>query len=207
MSAKAVRPGRFLSFEGIEGAGKSTLMRAVSEALQARGQAVLETFEPGDSVLGRRLRELLLHGDAPVPRAELFLYLADRAEHVERSLRPALAEGVWVLCDRFTDATIAYQGYGRGLDLDAVRRACAFAAGLVPDRTWLVDVPVNIGLERAGRRGAVDRMERESVAFHERVRAGYLALAAAEPARIRVLDGREPPGDLQTQVLQQLADL
>lgn len=196
--------GRFWTFEGVEGAGKSSLMAAVEARLRAEGEDPLVTWEPGDSPLGREIRRLLLDGDAPAPWAELFLYLADRAEHMAKRVEPALAAGRTVLCDRFHDATMAYQVYGRGLDAEPVRVASAQAAGRMPDRTILLDVDPELGLARASRRGALDRMERESLAFHRRVREGYLALAAAEPARFLVLDATRPPAQLAAETLSAL---
>lgn len=196
--------GRFWTFEGVEGAGKSSLMAAVEARLRAKGEDPLVTWEPGDSPLGREIRRLLLEGDAPAPWAELFLYLADRAEHMAKRVEPALAAGRTVLCDRFHDATIAYQVYGRGLDAETVRVASARAAGRMPDRTILLDLDPELGLARASRRGTLDRLERESLAFHRRVREGYLALAAAEPARFLVLDATRSPAQLAAETLSAL---
>lgn len=182
----------FVTVEGIEGSGKSTLVRALATRLEHRGLDVLTTREPGDTPLGQSIRALLLdaHGDPPTPLAELFLYLADRHQHVERVIRPALAAGRLVLCDRFSDSTVAYQGHGRQLGPDTVRQLDDVArAGIRPDLTILCDCPPEIGLARAaGRTGARDRLEREPLAFHERVRAGFLALAAAEPDRHVLID-------------------
>lgn len=196
--------GRFWTFEGVEGAGKSSLMAAIEARLRAEGEDPLVTWEPGDSPLGREIRRLLLDGDAPAPWAELFLYLADRAEHMAKRIEPALAAGRTVLCDRFHDATVAYQVHGRGLDAETVRVAGARAAGRMPDRTILLDIDPELGLARASRRGALDRMEREALAFHRRVREGYLALATAEPARFLVLDATRPPEQLVAETLSAL---
>lgn len=188
--------GLFVTVEGVEGAGKSTLIAALAPAVEAMGRTVQVTFEPGATELGRELRRALLHDHDPSPRAELFLYLADRAEHVDRLIVPAVERGEVVICDRFSDATIAYQGYGRGLDLDAVVRGCRFAEARLPDRTYLLDLDPELGLKRAAKRSAPDRMERERLAFHHRVRQGYLALAAAEPARFVVLDATRPANEV-----------
>ena len=186
----------FITFEGIEGAGKSTHLRRLADHLRGAGHAVVETCEPGDTAAGQAIRRLLLGAErVPLtPLAELFLYCADRTEHVDEVVRPALASGRTVLCDRFSDSTLAYQGHGRGLDLDAVRALDARArAGLWPALTFLLDCPVEEGLARTRRRStAGDRFEREAIAFHERVRAGFLALAAAEPGRVCVLDAAAP---------------
>lgn len=193
----------FISFEGIEGSGKSTMMLKLSEYLRNTGESIVETREPGGSALGRRLRAILLdvRSGALDPMAELFLFMGDRAQHVEEFIRPALAEEQTVFCDRFADSTIAYQGYGRGMDTGTLREVNNLATGgLVPDKTLLFDVPVQIGLERAGKRnrenGAViseGRFDSESIRFHERVRAGYLALARENPERIVVIDASRTP--------------
>lgn len=186
----------FVTFEGIEGSGKSTHLRHLAVHLRERGRAVVETREPGDTRAGAAIRRLLLgeNGAPLTPLTELFLYCADRTQHVDEVIRPALVAGEVVLCDRFSDSTIAYQGYGRGLDLGTVRELDARARdGLRPVLTFLLDCPVEEGLARArGRAGAGDRFERETAAFHERVRAGFLALATAEPTRFCVIDSAEP---------------
>ena len=188
--------GLFVTFEGVEGCGKSTHLRRLAGTLRAGGYDVVETREPGGTDLGRALRSLLLAPSStpPAPLAELFLYCADRAQHVADVIRPALAAGRVVLCDRFSDSTIAYQGYGRGLDLELVRSLDARArGGLEPSLTVLLDCPVTDGLARArGRTGETDRFERETLAFHEAVRHGFHALAAAAPARYRIVDSSRP---------------
>jgi dTMP kinase len=189
-------PGCLIAFEGPEGAGKSTQLQRLADALRADGRRVEVTHEPGGTRLGRELRQLLLHADAvPVPLAELFLYLADRAQHVEQLIAPAIAAGAVVLTDRFSASTIAYQGYGRGLDLEQVIRADAWArGGLAPRLTLLLDCPVRIGLQRA--RGD-DRFHAEEEAFHDRVRAGFHALAAAAPDGWRTIDATQPADAVQ----------
>jgi dTMP kinase len=178
----------FVTVEGIEGCGKSTQARRLVEWL---GSAALLTVEPGGTALGCAIREMLLaNGGHVTPVAELLLFCADRAQHVSEVLRPALADGRVVISDRYTDSTIAYQGYGRALSLDLIRSLSAHATGgLSPDLTILIDVPVDVGLSRARRRSAADRIETEQREFHERVRQGYLALAQQEPARWAVVDG------------------
>lgn len=194
------RAGRLIAFEGTEGAGKSTQIGRAAEVLQRDGHRVEVTLEPGGTALGRALRGLLLHGDdAPRPLAELFLYLADRAQHVGQVIAPALAAGAVVITDRFSASTIAYQGYARGLDLDAVTRADAWARdGLAADLTVLLDCPVRVGLQRA--RGD-DRFHAEMEAFHERVRQGFHAQVAADPAGWRVIDATLPEHAVHEQVL------
>jgi dTMP kinase len=183
--------GCLIAFEGTEGAGKSTQVKRAAQALRRDGHRVEITSEPGATELGQRLRELLLHArDAePVPLAELFLYLADRAQHVAQMIAPALSAGAVVLTDRFSASTIAYQGYGRGLDLDAVTRADAWArGGVTPSLTILLDCPVRVGLQRA--RGH-DRFHAEVEAFHDRVRRGFHALATADPTAWCVIDATQ----------------
>jgi dTMP kinase len=190
----------FVTFEGIEGSGKSTHLRLLAAALRTAGHAVVETREPGGTPLGAGLRDLLLtpSDTPPEPLVELLLYCADRAQHVARVIRPALAAGQIVLCDRFSDSTVAYQGYARGLDLGAVRALDASArAGLEPDLTFLLDCPPDAGLARArARSGGNDRFEQEALAFHEAVRRGFHALAAAAPARYRIVDTVPPAAEV-----------
>lgn len=204
----------FITFEGVEGAGKSTALAALAQALADRGLDCLRTREPGGCALGRNLRSVLL--DARTQglsgRAELFLFLADRAQHVRDVIRPALEAGQAVLCDRYTDSTLAYQGYGRGLDTDHLRLLNQMATGgLAPDLTLLLDVPVRCGLMRAGERNRAEglvvaegRFDAESIDFHERVRQGYRALAQEEPERFAILDASQPPEDVALQCLSAL---
>jgi dTMP kinase len=187
-----------ITVEGIEGSGKSTLLAALSEQIRARGAEVIVTREPGGTAIGDAVRRIFLESEmAPVPLAEAMLVCAARAQHVAERIRPAIAAGVTVLCDRFTDSTLAYQGYGRGLDLGLLRRLCDDATGgLEPDLTFVLDLPVAQSRRRlAARNQRRDRLEREDEAFHERVRAGFLALAASG-MRYHVLDAAQPPADL-----------
>jgi dTMP kinase len=185
----------FVVVEGIEGSGKSTLVAGLASHLRSAGYDVAETREPGGTAAGDEIRTLLLRtGVALVPWAEAFLVSAARAQHVEEVIRPALAAGKIVICDRFTDSTLAYQGYGRGLPLERLRSLCAMAtAGVEPDLVLLLDLPVAAARERTRMR-ETDRIEGESDEFHERVRAGFLALAS--PRRHRILDGTTPRGVL-----------
>jgi dTMP kinase len=184
-------PGCFLTVEGGEGVGKSTQIAALRAHLEARGLTVELTREPGGTPFAERVRDLLLEEaeETVDPLAELLLVFAARAQHLARRIRPALAAGRWVLCDRFTDATFAYQGGGRGIDAAAIARLAELVHGeLWPDLTLYLDLPPAQGLERMRARGAPDRFERESERFFERVRATYLARAEAEPGRFAVID-------------------
>jgi dTMP kinase len=195
----------FVTFEGVEGSGKSSHLRDLAAHLRRAGRDVVETREPGGTAAGEAIRRLLLGPEAVplAPLTELFLYCGDRTQHLTEVVRPALAAGRIVLCDRFSDSTLAYQGYARGLDLAALRAFDARARdGLTPALTFLLDCPVAEGLARARRRAAAaDRFEREAVEFHERVRAGFHALAAAEPARFHVLDSTAPFADVQARIV------
>ncbi len=184
----------FITFEGIEGCGKTTQLQRLADRL---GPLAVTTREPGGTAIGRAVRDVLLDpgNRAMAAETELLLYFADRAQNVAEVIRPALAEGRTVLCDRHVESSLAYQGYGRGLPLAAIRKLAALATGgLRPDAIVLIDVPVEVGLSRVGRRGAQDRLEREVVAFHERVRAGFATLLAEEPARWLRLDGTADEG-------------
>jgi dTMP kinase len=179
----------FITFEGIEGCGKTTQLRRLARRL---GPAAVPTREPGGTVIGREIRDVLLDpaNHAMAASAELLLYFADRAQNVAEVIRPALAKGLTVLCDRHVESSLAYQGYGRGLPLEDIRRLAVLATGgLRPDAIVLVDVPIELGLARVGRRGAHDRLESERVSFHEKIRAGFEALCASEPSRWLRLDG------------------
>jgi dTMP kinase len=198
------RKGCLITFEGTEGAGKSTQIRLAASALAETGYRPRVTFEPGATELGRALRELLLRTQAPAPTAlaELFLYLADRAQHVTEVIAPALEEGEIVLCDRFSASTIAYQGHARGLDIQAVTRADVWARqGVQPLLNVLLDCPVDAGLARA--RGN-DRFHAEIRSFHEQVREGFLCLAAADPARWRVIDATQPEHEVHVHIMEAL---
>jgi len=204
-------PGRFITLEGVEGAGKSTVARALAAELARRGVAVELTREPGGTPLAERVRELVLtRGAEPVsPAAELLLMFAARSLHLENRIRPALAAGRWVICDRFTDATRAYQGAGRGLDAALIETlAAAVQRGLEPDRTLLLDLPVEQGLARARGRGhGSDRFEDETQRFFERVRAGYLELARAHGARFRVVDASRAEAEVVAAAIAALSDI
>ena len=204
--------GRFITLEGIEGAGKSTVAQYVSDWLSGQGIAVRLTREPGGTPLAERVRQIALERGTEQVSAvtETLLMFAARAQHVENVIAPTLRAGRWVVCDRFTDATRAYQGSGRGVDaalIDTLARAVH--PQLAPDCTLLLDLPVAAGLSRARERGGhgADRFEAETLGFFERVRAGYLALARREPARIQVIDAGAPLSEVQRRVAEILARL
>lgn len=198
------RPNRFITIEGGEGAGKSTQIRLLAEALCAAGEPVVLTREPGGSAGAEEIRKLLVEGlpGRWAPETEALLHFAARADHLEKVIRPALAEGKWVLCDRFADSTIAYQGYGHGLDLawlDALRRHIVGATE--PGLTVIFDLPVETGLARAAARlpaGALaeDRYERMDRTFHQRLRDGFLAIAKVAPERCHILPADRPVADV-----------
>ena len=197
--------GFFLTLEGPEGSGKSTQARRLADSLTAAGRRCVVTREPGGTRLGERVREILLHAAdlSPVPAADALLFNAARAQLVAEVIEPALERGEVVICDRFADSTLAYQGYGAGQPLESLRRLNRFAVGdLEPDLTVLIDLPVEVGL---GRKlgGEITRFEeRVDVDFHRRVREGFLALAAAEPARFVVIDGRQAAAIVEASILE-----
>jgi len=200
----------FITFEGPEGSGKTTQIQLLAAWLREQGQTVLATREPGGTVIGDRVRAILLDSDHREMQAqtEILLFSAARAQIVGQIIRPHLARGGVVLCDRFADSTLAYQGYGRQLDLATLRLITAFATGgLQPDLTFCLDLPVDVGLQRkaAGAGEEWNRMEQETLAFHGRVRRGYLTLAQAEPARWRVLDATQPVQALQAAMRAEVA--
>jgi len=204
--------GHFISFEGVDGCGKSTQLRLLGDWLQRQGQAVCTTFEPGDTMLGQHIRQLLMHGDAPAPESELFLFLADRAEHVAKVIRPALEHGDWVLCDRYSDSTRAYQLAGRGLgeaeDLESLLAAAE--AGVRPECTVWLDLPAEQALARlAGRTaagGSSTRMDEESLDFHQRVQGAFEAIWQREPDRVLRVAADQDIEAVQQQVRRALAE-
>ena len=212
MAIAQIPHGHFLTFEGMDGCGKTTQLRMLAQRLRECDRRVVETVEPGGTEIGRQIRRILLDpaNAAIQPRTELLLYFASRAQNVDEVIRPALDAGSVVLCDRFTDSTLVYQGCGRGLEasvvLDLDRIACQ---GLRPATTVLIDIDLATSLSRARRRNerygqSESRIDDESAAFHDDVRKGYLALAAAEPDRFVVIDGRAPLADVAGSVWEAL---
>ncbi|KTG16079.1 MULTISPECIES: dTMP kinase [unclassified Guyparkeria] len=199
----AATNARFITLEGLEGAGKSTAMAFARDWFEARGESVVCTREPGGTPLAEELRGVLKAvRDEPVaPSTELLLMFAARAQHVERVIRPALAEGKVVICDRFTDSTRAYQGAGRGLSMDVIEQLADVAhPDSNPGLTLWLDVPVALGLERAAAREAADRFEQETLDFFERVRGGFETLARREPERVQRIDATRPLAEVQAAV-------
>ena len=201
--------GTFITFEGIEGCGKTTQLKLLAEELKRRGSSVVTTREPGGTAIGDEIRHILLnpHHHAMEPLTELFLYAAARSQHVHDVIRPALAQGKVVLCDRYVDATRAYQGAARRIDAAILEQLIDVpTGGLLPHLTLLLDCPVNIGLQRATQRESqtsrsADRFEREAIDFHERVRQGYLDMALREPKRMKVIDARSDQKTIHQHIL------
>ena len=194
---KRRKKGVFITFEGPEGSGKSLQAKKVCKYLKAQGFPVIHTREPGGTDLGRSLRKILLNPRNKIdPKTELFLNFADRAEHLVQVIKPALKEGKVIICERFNDATMAYQGYGRGLDRNLIKKTgCFVGDGIVPELTLLLDIKVEQGLKRAVntakdfKKGKGDRLEQEKISFHRKVRRGYQAIAGEDGKRIKVISG------------------
>ena len=206
--SRAEGRGLFITLEGVDGAGKSTHVEAIAARLRTAGREVLVTREPGGTPLAEKLRALLL-ADAIDPYPETLLMFAARADHVARVIRPALERGVSVVCDRFTDATIAYQGGGKGIPLPVIERLAEVShPGLKPDLTLIFDCSYEVSRGRlAGAGRALDRFERENQAFFERVRTAYLDLGRAEPGRVRLIDGSRPLSEIKKQLDQIVGSL
>jgi dTMP kinase len=202
--------GCFITIEGIEGVGKSTQIAAIVTALETQGKRVLLTREPGGTELGEAIRDLLLSTEYPPmdQRTELLLMFAARAEHLYSRIIPALEEGAWVISDRFTDASYAYQGGGRNIPIDKIRGLEQWVQeGFSPDFTFLLDAPVEIGLARARNRGPQDRIEQEDMEFFQRVRDLYLQRAGQEPERFRIINAANSELDVKKDVLKSLAEI
>lgn len=182
--------GLFITFEGVDGSGKTTQLEMCAKKLADEGYDVITTLEPGGAALGKKLREILLHYEGDVSsRAELFLYLADRAQHIDEIVKPAVKKGKIVLCDRHTDSTLAYQGHARGLDVERIKKLNLIATDfLKPDLTLVYDIDIESAQKRVGKEK--DRLEAEGLEFHEKVRRGYLQIAQEEPERVKVIDAK-----------------
>jgi len=199
---------KFITLEGVDGAGKSSHIEFIADAVRTKAAHVIVTREPGGTDLAERLRQTILN-DAMTPIQETLLVFAARADHVARVIKPALTSGQWVICDRLTDATLAYQGAGHGVSADLIRRlADAVHPGLKPHRTLVFDCPYDVAAARLAKAGRkLDRFEREDRAFFERVRGAYLALAKAEPDRIQVLDASRSAGEVRDEIKRALGTL
>ncbi|NLB68214.1 MAG: dTMP kinase [Lentisphaerae bacterium] len=198
--------GRLITFEGVEGGGKSIQTSMLAQKLREAGFEVLTTREPGGTPTGEIIRDILQNdksGEPISPAAEALLFCASRAQLCQYILKPALERGAWIVLDRFTDPTLAYQGYGRGFDVETLRKLNDFATGSVkPDLTFLIDIPVELGLSRVFSRecGTGDRMEREPIEFHQRLYAGYREMASRETERIKVVDGQKQQFELADEI-------
>ena len=199
--------GKFITVEGIEGTGKSSNIDFLTSLIEDNGYEVLRTREPGGTPMAEKIRHLLLdHDQEPLPEiAELLLFFAARSLHLRNAIVPALEQGKWVVCDRFTDASRAYQGSGRGLDMDRIEQLADWIQdGLEPDLTILLDAPAEIGMQRAANRGEGDRMDSQELTFYRRVREGYLALAGNHPARFAVVDASRTLDEVQVSIGQEI---
>lgn len=206
----AATTGKFVTIEGIEGVGKSTNLKFIAQQLEVAGKQVVLTREPGGTPLAEKIRALLIDPDHPpcTPDTELLLMFAARAEHLAGKIRPALASGAWVLCDRFTDATYAYQGAGRGIARGHITALENWLQqGLRPDLTILLDADVQLAMQRAGERGGLDRFEQERRDFFDRVRNGYLDIARRDPHRVRVVDASADLGQVQLNLKRLISEL
>ena len=196
--------GLFITFEGTDGAGKTTQIERLTADLRQIGYDVCLTREPGGTPISEQIRDMLLNPDHSEMAAttELMLYAASRAQHVSEVIKPALKAGKIVICSRFTDATIVYQGYGRGLDLERIHRLNRIATdGVTPDVTFVLDLPVETGLQRVqNSRGGLDRLEREKIDFHHRLREGYQTIAQQEPQRLKIIDAQVSPEQVYAQI-------
>ena len=210
MSAQKTKRGLFITFEGVEGGGKTTNIAFTAEKIRKAGHQVLLTREPGGTTTGEAIRKILVSRELPEinPQTELLLMFAARSEHVQRKILPALEQGIWVLCDRFTDASYAYQGAGRGIDSEHIKMLENFVQGsLRPDITFLFDLDANIGLARAQSRGETDRFEQQHIKFFNRVRSEYLKMAEAEPKRFRLIEAQHDLKKVQQQIVQKLDEI
>ena len=202
--------GKFITFEGVEGAGKTTNIAYIAEAIKSHGVDILLTREPGGTMVGEAIREILISNELPDmhPDTELLLMFAARAEHLQQKIIPALASGQWVLCDRFTDASYAYQGAGRGIEKSKIQRLETLVQDtLRPDYTFLFDLEADIGLARANNRGEMDRFEQQHIDFFNRVRSEYLSLAKTQPQRYRLINAEYDLHTVQKQIKHYLDEI
>ncbi len=200
-----MKRGKFITLEGGEGVGKTTNLRFIQDYLQQQNISVTVTREPGGTALAEKIRQLVLDADSEkvAETSELLLMFAARAQHIQHVIAPALAQGDWVLCDRFTDATYAYQGGGRGVSIETIAWLEQLVQGeLRPDLTLLLDAPIEIGMERAQKRGAFDRFEAEKISFFTRVRDMYLSRAAQQPERIKVIQAHQSLANVQQNIIE-----
>lgn len=201
--------GKFITFEGIEGSGKTTQAKLLMERLKKEGIKVIYTYEPGDTEVGQRIRDILLDSEIRInPLSELFLYFADRIQHIEEKIKPYLDRGFIIICDRFTDSTMVYQGYARGIPVKLIRQLNRIMLNEIkPDLTVLLDLPVSVGLERNQKTNKKDRFEKQEIAFHEKVRKGYLEISKKEAKRFFVLDATEPLDKLATEIYKKVRSI
>ena len=201
-----MKKGLFITFEGIDGCGKTTQIELLKNSLEKQGENVLLTREPGAKGLGEKLREILLNYEGDVSsNCESFLFLADRAQHIDTIIKPAIDKGVIVICDRHTDSTVAYQGYGRGLDLKQIHYLNNIATnGIKPDLTFILDIDVETSLERIGK--ARDRMESAGIEFFDRVRNGYIEISRQEPERAKLINGKDSIENIHSQIIKHISE-
>ncbi|GAB5046866.1 dTMP kinase [Thermodesulfovibrio sp. TK110] len=201
--------GIFITFEGIEGSGKTTQARLLAQRLKNEGFKVVYTYEPGDTEAGKYIREILLNSEIKInPLCELFLYFADRIQHIDEKIKPYLEEGFIVICDRFTDSTVVYQGYARGISIDLIEKLNKEVfSEFMPDLTVLLDCPARIGLERNKKADKKDRFEMENLSFHEKVRHGYLELARINKERFFVLDAIKPINEIAEKIYKKVKSI
>ena len=195
--------GKFITLEGIEGSGKTTQLKYIVEYLKQSSKDVVCTREPGGTLVSEKIRDILLDHELPSMHSdtELMLMFAARVEHIKRVIEPAIHRGQWVVCDRFYDASYAYQGYGRGISLDRIDKLKSFSIGdLAPDKTFILDVSLDVSMQRVAQRGNKDRFENEKIDFYKKVREGYLAIAQKNHERVSVINADQPIEDVQAKI-------
>ena len=195
--------GKFITLEGIEGSGKTTQLKYIVEYLKQAAKDVVCTREPGGTLVSEKIRDILLDHELPSMHSdtELMLMFAARVEHIKRVIEPAIHRGQWVVCDRFYDASYAYQGYGRGISLDRIDKLKSFSIGdLAPDKTFILDVSLDVSMQRVAQRGNKDRFENEKIDFYKKVREGYLAIAQKNHERVSVINADQPIEDVQAKI-------